>query len=143
MCYTQAEATASHEAGGGWSGRCVGEAFEHAIREQAQRDPYLHDHPPGLTWVKDLYPYGVPATDPFVRECLEMARLAAGRDVGHQVLDAWFDAAHLNRQAGMPVVGAGVGDSTQAHSSHEQVSIDDLVQTARLVALIVVHHLSR
>ena len=141
MCYTQAEACASQDAGLGWSGRCVAEAFEKAVLDRARLDPYLRDHLPRIVWVKDLYPYEVPATDPFVEICLAMACLAAGRDVEHKVLDAWFDAAHLNRRGHMPTVGAGVGDEGQAHSDHEQVPIAHLLQTARLVALLVAHQL--
>ena len=142
MCYTHDEAVAAEQAGLGWSGREITQAFERAVADQAHTDPYLRDHPPTVTWIKDLYPYQLPASHPFEQTCLDAARLAAGHDVGHQVLDAWFDAAHLNRRGGMPVVGAGVGDGTQAHTRHEYVHIDDLVQTARLIALLVIRQLA-
>jgi acetylornithine deacetylase len=118
---------------GGW-GTGVEAEFERFIRDAAQADPWLQEHPPDVQWTIDIPPFEVPPDHPIIGTVLE-ASAAVGRDIGIGGLDSWFDAATFTRFGGTPMVGFGPRHIDNAHSIDEYVPVDDLVLCAQAIAL--------
>jgi len=117
----------------GW-GTAVEAEFEQFIRDAAQADPWLKEHPPEVRWTIDIPPFEVPSDHAIIGTVLD-ASAAVGRDVGVGGLDSWFDAATFTRFGGTPMVGFGPRHIDNAHSIDEFVPVDDLVVCAQAIAL--------
>lgn len=69
------------------------------------------------------------------------ATLAAAADPGHagriSGFDSWHDAAVFTRIGASPTISFGPGDLTKAHTIDECVPVDELVDHAAAVALVL------
>ncbi len=140
ISYALAEAAEAKQAGRGWGAALVQHAFEAAVGSVCKEDPWLAEHPPKVTWIKDLYPFAAPQDAPIVQAAIEAyeAVLPAERRKQPGPMDAWFDGAHIAIYAGIPTVDMGAGTMAAAHTSNEYVEIGDLVANAKAVALAMV-----
>lgn len=126
------------------SGRTVREHFERSLLQVALADPFFCERPPEIRWVKDL-----PATicpdggTHFLDLAAEAYKDASASDAPVRVepLLGWGDICHFHN-AGIPAVGIGPGLPGAAHSANEKVSVEDLVQTARALTLLVFRFLN-
>lgn len=118
------------------SGRVVRELFESCIAEVAASDPFMKEHPPRVTWVKDL---PGELDDGWAGEFIGFVRDAWADAVGAvpkvEALCGWGDVTHFIRK-GIPSIGMGASWPGAAHSADEKVRVADLVNTARAVAVI-------
>ena len=112
ISYALAEAQAAKDAGLGWSAMLVRREFEAIVQSVAKADAWMAEHPPKVTWIKDLYPFETSLDEPIV-QAAELAyqtvlrpeqRKPAGPDGGV------VRRAHISVLAGIPVVGMGAGD---------------------------------
>jgi acetylornithine deacetylase len=127
---------------GRWDGQLFRTRFEQAMSRLQDKDEWFARHPPEVSWIKDMYPFWCDPGDPRVQIILAAAAQILGARVEARSLPAWFDAAHLARQLGIPAVGLGFGAPGTAHAAAEYVVLDDLFLGARALALCL-HRLLR
>jgi len=118
------------------TGRPAQREVEAWVGAVAAADPWLAEHPPSWRWVDDCPPAEVPADHAIVS-----GALAAAADLGRQGrisgLDSWHDAATYTLLGGTPTISFGPGLLLTAHSVDEHVPVDDLVDHAAAVALVL------
>jgi acetylornithine deacetylase len=116
-------------------GSRVAREFEDWIARAAATDPWLRAHPPRIEWlIGGVPPAEVAADDPIVQVALGATR-AIGRASELGGLDNWHDGATLIVEAGIPSICLGPGDIHLAHTSHESIAVDDLVDGAKALAV--------
>jgi len=140
--YPLEEAEASQRDGSGWNGTLCLRELQEAVKDAAQQDEWLAEHPAEVQVSKDLYPFQTPAKEPFVGLVEQAAGDALGVPRPARVLLGWADAAHFAIQARVPTVSFGCGVPGEAHSGTEHVMIEDLVKEAQVVALVAARFLS-
>jgi acetylornithine deacetylase len=129
------------QADAGGFGTRVEAEVEAAVRRACERDDWLAEHPPEVTWSVDLPPNEV---DPGADIVASLTRAAAlsDRDNPLETLDSWYDASAFTRIAGMPAVAFGPtgrdGGRPLPHTVDEWVGVADLVATAETLALAAV-----
>lgn len=124
----------------GFAAEVEREVEEWVVARCAERDDWLAAHPPRFHWWPNaVMPYAVAPDAP-----VALATLDALEALGHERrvtgLDSWFDAATFTVLAGIPAIGLGPGGLGQdgvavAHTVDEYVSVDDLVETAKVLAV--------
>ena len=143
LVYAIEEALANEQAGRGWNGVSVRDAFEAAVRSADEMDDFLREHPSRVEWVKDLIPFGTPEDAPVVAGLCRAHQDATGTMPEVRVMKAWADAANLARYGGIPSVLFGPGTKDLAHSENETVEIADLVKGAKVVAAYLCRRLAK
>ena len=106
-------------------------------------DAWLGQHPPHVTWVKDLIPYAIPAEAPVIAAVAAAATAVTGQPLTAALMPAWADAANLAHHGHTPAVLLGPGLAGKAHSDDEAVRLADLVTAAKIVAVYLVQRLRR
>ncbi len=140
--YAYEEAEASRQAGGAYGGPAIRAEFEQIVRAAEAGDEWLAAHPSRLEWVKDLIPYSQSPEDPWVQAFGRAFREATGQEPTYDVMTAWSDAAHPAALFGMPTVLYGPGVEGTAHSSHEYVTVENLVTCTQVVATFLLQTLA-
>jgi acetylornithine deacetylase len=109
--------------------------IEKHLERVAALDPWLREHPPKLEAGEWWYGAEVDEEEPIVQTGLQ-----ALRDLGHQPSTIGYgsltDAIHLINYAGIPTISIGPSDKT-AHMADEYVEINELVSTAKALALVI------
>ncbi len=118
------------------TGQTVFDEVEAFVTAAAAKDDWLAEHPPEWQWPCDIVPAEVSADHPIVGDTLAAAA-AVGRTGQISGLDSWHDAAVFTRVADTPTISFGPGSLTQAHTIDEFVPVDDLVDHAAAVALML------
>lgn len=136
ISYAVADARRSEESGAGWNGTALRSRFEAMLKALGNSDPWFRDHPVAVEWIKDVYPFYVEADDAFSKTAIQAFRdLSADPAATAHPMPAWFDACHLSRVLGKPVLGIGSGTAGCAHGANEYVEIESLYQGTRIIAL--------
>jgi len=108
------------------------------IRERidaaAAADPWLAEHPIAWEWEWEVPPAEIAADHPLVTTVLDTAA-ALGRPSRPGGLDSWHDAATFTLHGGLPTFSYGPRGMNTAHAVNECVAIDELVDTAAIVAV--------
>ena len=87
--------------------------------------------------------YVVPADDPYAQEARGIIREVTGRDLPFSANLGSVDMNYQVADGGMPCVNIGVGDTyTNYHKRDENVSIDELVELSKVIALFIFRKLS-
>ncbi len=141
--YDAQDASRAEQQEGHWDGRLFRSRFEHAMGRLDTRDEWFARHPVDVSWIKDVYPYWCDPGDARLRNLVAVASEVRGQPVQARPLQAWFDAAHLARQLGIPAVGIGAGSPGTAHGAGEYAILDDLYAGTRVVALGIYRLLQR
>ena len=118
------------------TGRLAHAEVEDWVRAVAAADPWLVEHPPTWEWIDDCPPAEVPTDHEIVVGALEAAG-DLGRNGRITGLDSWHDAATYTLLGGTPTISFGPGLLLMAHSVDEYVPVDDLVDHAAAVALLL------
>jgi acetylornithine deacetylase len=125
-------------AGADGSTRELEEEVAARIARVAEKDDWLAEHPPTITWSATVMPMELSADEPVVRTALGAAA-AVGANGSPAGLNSWFDGATLTRFAQTPTVAFGPsgldGGRTIPHTVDESVRIDDLVVCAQALAV--------
>ena len=118
-------------------GSKVRKEIEDCIIENSACDSWLRVHLPELTWIMDLPPYEIENSSKLVRDVLEVAH---GLSLETKItgFDSWDDGAHLMNLAGIPSVSIGPGPTSQAHVVDEYVTVDSIIKTTKLLALMAI-----
>jgi len=86
--------------------------------------------------------YVVPADDPYALEVRSIIEEATGRRLPFDANLGSIDMNYQVADGGMPCVNIGVGDTyTNYHKSDENVSVDELVALAKVIALFLMRKL--
>lgn len=118
----------------------IGTKVEREVREWIERaaaaDPWFAEHPLRWSWDGDVVPAEIPDDHPLVGAALGVAR-DLGRSPRISGFDSWHDGATFIRLAGVPTICLGPGQTMAAHAVDEWVPVDDLVDHAAAVALVL------
>ncbi len=118
------------------TGQAVFDEVEAFIGAAAAKDDWLAEHPPEWEWPCDIVPAEVPDDHPIVATTLDAA-CDLGRTGKISGLDSWHDAAVFTRVGATPTISFGPGDLAKAHTIDECVPVDELVDHAAAVALVL------
>ncbi|MBH0238948.1 M20 family metallopeptidase [Methylobrevis albus] len=110
--------------------------FEEHIAALCQADPYLREHPARIEWILDADCAEVPADHDFVR-LMQGAVATAGLSPTLTGTGAHTDMGIPTELGKTPTLNFGPGDPTQAHQPNEHVSVTDLVDCTRAIALTI------
>jgi len=119
----------------GLGGHVKREVEEHIARV-CEADPYLRAHPAYIEWILDADCAEVPSDHPFVQtfqEAVVEANLSP-------VLSGFGAHSDIGLPTGMgntPTVNFGPGDPAQSHQPNERVSVEDLVNCTKAIALAI------
>ena len=110
--------------------------FEAAVASVCEDDPWFAEHPPTVEWWGGQFlPARTDTDDPLVVATSGAARAVAGERAALRGMPYGCDMGLTVGVAGIPTVVCGPGDIRQAHVPDESVPIDDLVASARTIAL--------
>lgn len=112
--------------------------FEAAIAEASAADPWLREHPVEVEWWGGQFASGQLAPGSDLLERLGRAHRLASGGRPQEVYAAPYgsDLRLLTGLAGIPTVQYGPGDAALAHGPDESVAIDEVLTTARTLALL-------
>jgi len=106
-------------------------AFEQRVAEVCSADPWLRAHPATVRWTGGQFASGrLPAGHP-LRDVVASAHADTAGSATAERGAPYGSDLRLYAGAGIPTLHYGPGDPADAHSSHEQVSLAETVQTAR------------
>ncbi|HSS68387.1 MAG TPA: ArgE/DapE family deacylase [Nocardioidaceae bacterium] len=113
-------------------------AFEASVADACATDPWLRDHPVGVSWPGGVF---APGSLPPGHRLLDEVRDAV-RDVRDETPRVYggpygSDLRHY-ASAGVPTLQYGPGDVRHAHAVDEHVLLDDVFACARVYALLAV-----
>jgi acetylornithine deacetylase len=112
--------------------------FEAAIEAAADADPWLLDNRPRVEWFEGQFEPGeTPASAPILKTLAESHNAICGKPVETHGVTYGSDLRLFTNNAGMHAVLYGPGDVNVAHSLNEHVPLDDVLRTAKVVALAV------
>ncbi|MEZ5298942.1 MAG: ArgE/DapE family deacylase [Ilumatobacteraceae bacterium] len=112
-------------------------ALEEAVAEACRRDPWLADHPVTVEWWGGQFASGRLPDD---SDLLDRVR-AAHHTVTGARNDDWVapygsDLRLLTGIGGIPTLQYGPGDALLAHGPDEHVPLDEVITTARTLAVL-------
>jgi acetylornithine deacetylase len=111
-------------------------ALEAAVAKAAADDTWLAQHPPVVTWDGAQFAAAsTPVDDPIVTTVAEAARAVLGVRPVMAGVRFGADMQLLVNQAGIPTVLYGPGDVRDAHRPDENVALEDLLTTARVLVV--------
>lgn len=113
-------------------------AFEQTIQAAALRDPWLAEHPPTVEWFEGQFESAVTDLDNSLLARLNSAHTAmTGAGTGIHGVTYGSDLRFFTNDAGMPAVLYGPGNVADAHTVNEHVLVDEVLDAARTVALLI------
>ncbi len=127
-------------------GVAIGEPSEHArldleaaVAEACEADPWLRSHPVEVEWWGGQYDSGaLDADSPLVDWVGAAHCVASGDELRPDVYGAPYgsDLRLLTGMGKIPTLQYGPGDAKLAHGPYESVPIDEVLVTARTLALV-------
>ena len=107
---------------------------ESYLRAWCDTDSWLKEHPPVFRWHTEVNPSETPVDAPSVRALLG-ANKALGLPQRLWGLGSWYDGATFALETGTPALMYGPSSIDWAHTVGEYVPIEDLVNTAKGIAI--------
>ena len=116
-------------------GKLVMKEIEDLIQGVCQTDGWLREHPPKLEWQINADCGETSADHPFVKT---MEKSLTHLDIVPVIEGCYFhtDMGWVEK-AGIPIINFGPGDPRDAHGNDEKCPIEDLINTAKAIALTV------
>ncbi|MDH4347379.1 MAG: ArgE/DapE family deacylase [Gemmatimonadota bacterium] len=106
------------------------------IRSVAERDPWLREHPPVITFFGGQFIAAeTPADAPICDTIRAAHRAVTGRDPAVEAATYGADMRHFIGFGRMPCVMYGAGDIRLAHGPDEYLEVEELLTASRVVAL--------
>lgn len=126
-------------------GEDVGEArasFERAISTAAAADPWLRDNPPTVEWEGGQFASGwLEEGHPLIDEVADAVAAVRGERPITGAAPYGSDLRLYRGIGGIPTLQYGPGDVRYAHAPREQVSIRELIEVTRSLAVMAVTRL--
>ncbi|MEO5921000.1 MAG: ArgE/DapE family deacylase [Pseudolysinimonas sp.] len=112
-------------------------ALQRAIETAAAADPWLRDHPVGVTWPGGQFASGrIDESDPFIAEITTAIADVEGRHAEPSAAPYGSDLRLYAGIGGIPTLHYGPGDVRYAHAPREQVAIEELIRTTRSLLVL-------
>lgn len=112
--------------------------IEH-IREAAQHDPWLREHPPEVRFLGYFAePSEIPAEHPIVKRTSSSFREVTKREPTISGRLGAADTRFLSTYGETPTVIFGPGSTEQMHAVNEWVRIDDLITATKVLAITMI-----
>jgi acetylornithine deacetylase len=113
--------------------------FEQVIVAVSERDPFLRDHPPVVTWSGGQFAGGQLPAGHGLRDLVATAAadVTGGRRPRERGAPYGSDL-RLYQGAGIPTLHYGPGDVRLAHGPNEAVDVDEVVRVTQALVLSVV-----
>ncbi len=112
-------------------------ALEAAVAAAADRDPWLRDHPPVVTWPGGQFASGrLPDDDPLIAQLADAAEATKGRRPGTAAGPYGSDLRLMLGLGGIPTLQYGPGAPEDAHAPRERVSIEETLDVARSLLVL-------
>ena len=111
-------------------------AFERAVIDSTQQDPWLREHPVRISWPGGVFASGqLPAGHPLLAEVTDAVTQVRGS--APDVRGAPYGSdLRLYAAAGVPTLQYGPGRVEHAHAVDESVELADVLACARVYALL-------
>jgi acetylornithine deacetylase len=118
------------------------EKFESAVRDLRQADPWFSENPVRVEWFEGQFEPGETAPDaPILDELRSCHREMLESESPTHGVSYGSDLRLFTRYASMPAVLYGPGDVRVAHSANESVPLEELVQAAEVLTLLIARRL--
>jgi acetylornithine deacetylase len=118
------------------------ETFEAAIHSLRDIEPWFSESPVEVEWFEGQFESGeTPLDAPILDELGECHQEMLGRESSMHGVSYGSDLRLFTRYASMPAVLYGPGDVRVAHSANESVSLEELVQAAEVLTLLIARRL--
>ncbi len=111
--------------------------LEATVARAAQDDPYLRRHPPTLSWSGGQFRGGHLAPDHPLRDLVRTAHGDVGSAPIREHGAPWGSDLRLYAGAGIPTLHYGPGDVALAHGPDERVAVEQLMATAKVLAVAI------
>ena len=112
--------------------------FEEALRAASSADEWLCDHPVRVEWFEGQFESGETEPGAEIVTQLASAHLAvSGHEPRAHGVPYGSDLRLFTRHAGVPAVLYGPGDVQLAHAADESVPLDQLVDAAKVFAMLI------
>lgn len=113
-------------------------AFEQVVQAAALDDPWLAEHQPTVEWFEGQFESAVTDLDSTLLSQLNAAHAQVrGTETGIHGVSYGSDLRFFTNDAGMPAVLYGPGDVAHAHTVNEHVRLDEVLDAAKTVALLL------
>jgi acetylornithine deacetylase len=113
-------------------------AMNSALRQASEADAWLREHPPTLEWFEGQFESGqTPLDSPIVQSITDCHALMLGEAPVVQGVTYGSDLRLFTNHAGIPAVLYGPGNVLNAHTVDEFVAVEEVVEAAKVLALIV------
>jgi acetylornithine deacetylase len=113
-------------------------AFEQVVLSAALTDPWLAEHPPTVEWFEGQFESAETSVDDALLTQLNAAHTeVTGSPTSTHGVTYGSDLRFFTNDAGMPAVLYGPGDVADAHTVNEHVLLDEVLDAARTVALLL------
>jgi acetylornithine deacetylase len=122
------------------SAESIVDQVEEYVLGACMLDAWLRDHPPRFVWVNNWPPASTPWEHPLVQTVVRARETVCGEPFPppspeHPVAFGAASDASFYEAAGIPSVVFGPGDVKLAHCRDESVDLDEVVVSARTLAL--------
>lgn len=113
-------------------------ALERSIAEACAHDPWLRDHPVEVTWPGGQFaPGSIDAEHPLIAQTSDALEAVTGRGAPTRAAAPYGSDLRLYAGiGGIPTLHYGPGDVRYAHAPREQVTITEVLESARALALL-------
>jgi len=114
------------------------EQFETMIQQAAEKDPWLKQHPPGIEWREGQFEPGQTTLDaPIIKTIANCHHTIKGKKPGMEGVTYGSDLRLFTNHARIPAVLYGPGDVLDAHTVDESISIAEIMQATKILALTI------
>ena len=114
--------------------------FEQRVRDVAEKDPWLREHPPRVEWLpRDNHPAEIPADSAICEAIRHAFNQVEGSDPIVQGVTYGADTRMFTLFTDVPCVMFGAGDIAVAHRANEHISTSDLIRAVKVVAALLVN----
>jgi acetylornithine deacetylase len=114
------------------------QAFARALREAADADPWLREHPPVLDWVEGQFESGeTDANEPILAQLAACHEVIVGAPAAVEGVTYGSDLRLFTNHARIPAVLYGPGDVSQAHTVDESIDLAEVLTATKVLALTI------
>ena len=108
--------------------------IRNTVANSSKKDPWLRDNPAELYFLHYDDAYEVNSEEEILRTLIDVVKKVVSKEP-RTAIQVGCDARHLVNQGRIPTLVYGPGDLSLAHSLDENINIEDLITTTKVLAL--------